>query len=100
MGRRKVAICQKLKVLTLLQVLVTHDNIRNQVGVSNGCIKILKKKKDRYLLNLMKKDREKTSRRLAFEWNSSNGKSIIPETVSRWLFNDGYKSYTSKQKPY
>jgi uncharacterized protein YerC len=37
MGRKKVSIYQKLKVLTLLQAGVTYENIRNQLGISTGC---------------------------------------------------------------
>ena len=55
---------------------------------------------DRYLLNLMKKDREKSSRQLVSEWNLSNGKSISSSTVRRRLLNAGYRSYTTKRKPY
>ncbi|CAF1974978.1 unnamed protein product [Rotaria magnacalcarata] len=93
-----------------------------QLGVSNGCISNIGKKdklklpfenrpgqgrkklatfkEDRYLLNLMKKDRRKSSRQLASEWNSSHGKSISARMVRRRLFNAGYKSYTTKRKPY
>ncbi|CAF4659613.1 unnamed protein product, partial [Rotaria sp. Silwood2] len=81
---------QKLQVLTLLQAGFTYENIRNQVGVSNGYIsrkKLTTSNEDRYLLKLMKKDRGKSSRKLAFEWNLSNGKSISPQTVRRRLLN-------------
>ena len=47
----------------------------------------------------MKKDRSKSSRQLASEWNLSNGKSISPRTVSRCLFTTGYKNYVVKRKP-
>jgi transposase len=122
MGRKKVTVYQKIQALTLLQAGFTYENIRNQLGVSNGCISNIAKKEksklslenrpgqgrkkmatateDRYLLNLMKKDRWKTSRQLASEWNLSNGKSISPRTVCRRLFNAGYRSYTTKRKPY
>ncbi|CAF4700528.1 unnamed protein product [Rotaria magnacalcarata] len=100
----------------------SYENIRNQLGVSNDCISNIAKKdkfklplenrpgqgrkklttfkEDRYLLNLMKKDRQKSSRQLATDWNSSHGKSISARTVRRRLFNAGYKSYTVKPKPY
>ena len=55
---------------------------------------------DRYLFSLMKKDRSKSSRQLASEWNLSNGKSVSPRTVRRRLFKAGYKSYAAKRKPY
>jgi transposase len=122
MGRKKVTVYQKIQALTLLQAGFTYENIRNQLGVSSGCISNIAKKEksklslenrpgqgrkkmttateDRYLLNLMKKDRWKTSRQLASEWNLSNGKSISPQTVRRRLFNAGYRSYTTKRKPY
>ena len=48
----------------------------------------------------MKKNRRKTSRQLAAEWNASYGKSISPRTIRRRLLNAGYKSYTTKWKPY
>ena len=95
MGQKKITVYQKWQVVTLLQVGFTYENIRNQLGVSNGCISNVTKKEklklplknrpgqgrkksttsneDRYL---MKKDREKSSRQLASEWNLSNGKSI------------------------
>ncbi|CAF2781502.1 unnamed protein product [Rotaria sp. Silwood2] len=122
MGRKKITIYQKLQVLTLLQAGFTDENIRNQLGVSNGCISNIAKKEklklslqnrpgqgrkksttskeDRYLLNLMKKDRGKSSRQLASDWNLSNGKSISPRTVRRRLLKAGYRSYTTKRKPY
>ncbi|CAF4553640.1 unnamed protein product, partial [Rotaria magnacalcarata] len=122
MGRKKVTTYQKLKVLTLLQAGFSYENIRNQLGVSNGCISSIAKKdelklplenrpgqgrkklttlkEDRYLLNLMKKDRRTSSRQLASDWNSLHGKSISARTVRRRLFNAGYKSYTTKRKPY
>ncbi|CAF1663541.1 unnamed protein product [Rotaria magnacalcarata] len=104
MGRKKVTTYQKLKVLTLLQAGFSYENIRNQLGVSNGCISNISKKdklklplenrpgqgrkklttfkEDRYLLNLMKKDRRKSSRQLASDWNSSHEKSISARTKS------------------
>ena len=122
MGRKKITVYQKWQVVTLLQAGFTYENIRNQLGVSNGCISNVTKKEklklplknrpgqgrkksttsneDRYLLNLMKKDREKSSRELASEWNLSNGKSISSSTVRRRLLNAGYRSYTTKRKPY
>ncbi len=54
-------------------------------------------KEDRYLMNLIKKDRGKTCRQLTSKWNSSNGKSISPRTVRQRLFNTSYKSYTPNQ---
>ncbi|CAF1586888.1 unnamed protein product [Rotaria magnacalcarata] len=48
----------------------------------------------------MKKDRRKSSRQLASDWNSSHEKSISARTVRRRLFNAGYKSYTTKREPY
>ena len=122
MGRKKITIYQKIKVLTLLQAGCTYEKIRNQLGVSNGCISNVAKKEklklplksrpgqgrkksttsdeDRYLLNLTKKNRSKSSRQLTSEWNLSNGKSISPQTVRRRLFKAGYKSYTTKRKPF
>lgn len=122
MGRSKVTIYQKIQILALLKGGFTYQQIRNQLGVSNGCIYNTAKKEksqiplrnqpgqgrkmsttskeDRYLFNLMKKDRRKTSRQLALEWHLSNGKSISPRTVRRRLFNAGYRSYTVKKKPY
>ena len=47
----------------------------------------------------MKKDRSKSSRQLASEWNLSNGKSTSPRTVRRRLFNAGCKNYVAKRKP-
>jgi len=44
MGRKKVSIYQKLKVLTLLQAGVTYENIRNQLGISTGCNSNISKK--------------------------------------------------------
>lgn len=122
MGRNKVTIYQKIKVLTPLQVGYTHKNIRNILGVSKGCIsniakkqklnlplenrpgqgrkKLTTSKEDRHLIKLMKKDRRQTSRQLASEWSLSNRKVISARTVRRRLFNAGYKSYTTKRKPY
>ena len=122
MGRKKITIYQKIKVLTLLQVGFTYEKIRDQLGVSNGCItnvakteksklplknrpgegrkKATTSNEDHCLFNLMKKVRSKSSRQLASEWNLSNGKSISPRTVRRRLFNAGYKSYAVKRKPY
>jgi transposase len=87
MGRRKVTNYEKSKVLTLLQAGFTYENIRNKLGVSNGCISNIAKKQklnlsvknrsgqgrkksttakeDQYLIMLMKKNRRKTSRQLA-----------------------------------
>jgi uncharacterized protein YerC len=45
MGREKVSTYQNLKVLTLLQATFTYENIRNQLGVSNGCISSIAKKR-------------------------------------------------------
>lgn len=42
-------------------------------------------KEDPYLLNLMKKDRGKSSRQLASDWNLSNGKAISLRTVHQHL---------------
>ena len=53
-------------------------------------------KEDRHLTQLMKTDH----RQLAPECSSSNGKVVSPRTVRRRLFNAGYKSYTTKRKPY
>lgn len=122
MGRKNVTEYQKLKVATLLQAGLTYENIRNLVGVSNGCISNVAKKQqlniplknrpgqgrkkstthreDRHLIKLMKKNRRKTSRQLASAWNLSNGKSNSARTVRRRLFDAGYKSYTTKWKPY
>jgi hypothetical protein len=44
MGRKKVSIYQTLKVLTLLKTAFTYENIRNQLGISNGCITNVAKK--------------------------------------------------------
>ena len=85
----KKSLYQKWQVVSLLQGGFTYENIRNQLGVSNGCISNVTKKEklklplknrpgqgrkkstasneDWYLLNLMKKDREKSSRQLASE---------------------------------
>ena len=38
MGRKNVTIYQKIQVLTLLQAGFSYSYIRNQLGVSNGCI--------------------------------------------------------------
>ena len=122
MDRRKITIYQKIKVLTLLQAGFTYERIRDQLGVSNGCItnvakteksklplknrpgqvrkKATASNEDHCLFNLMKKNRSKSSRQLASEWNLSNGKSISPRTVRRRLFNAQYKSYAAKRKPY
>ena len=122
MGRKKIPLYQKVKVLTLLQVDFTYEKIRDQLGVSNGCITNVAKKEesklpskirpgqsrkksatsneDLYLFNLMKKDRSKSSRQLASKWNLSNEKSISPRAVRRRLFNVGYNSYATKRKPY
>ncbi|CAF1445740.1 unnamed protein product [Rotaria sp. Silwood1] len=81
----------------------TYENIRHQLVVSNGCISNIAKKEklklplenrpgqgrkksttskeDLRLLNLIRNDRGKSSRQLASELNSSNGKSISPRTV-------------------
>ena len=79
MGRKKITICQKIKVLTLLQEDFTYEKVRNQLGISKDCITIVAKQEesklslknhsgqsrkkstttneDRYLFNLMKKGR-------------------------------------------
>ena len=44
MGRRKVTRHQKENVLTLLQAGLTYENIRNQLGVSNGRISNIEKR--------------------------------------------------------
>ena len=44
MGGQKVIIYQKVQVATLLQAGFTYESIRNQVGVSNGCISNVAKK--------------------------------------------------------
>ena len=84
MGRKKISIYQKVQIDALLKADISYKNIRNQLGVSNGCISNVAKKtklklplenrlgqgrkkstttkKDRYLLSLMKKDRSKSSR--------------------------------------
>ena len=38
MGRKKITIYQKRKILTLLREGFTYEKIRDQLGVSNGCI--------------------------------------------------------------
>ena len=122
MGRKKVSIYQKIQIAALLEAGISYKNIRNQLGVSNGCISNVAKKaklklplenrpgqgrkkstttkEDRYLLTLMKKDRTKSSRELAPEWNMANGKAVSPQTVRRRLLNAGYSSYRTKRKPY
>ena len=122
MDRKKITVYQKWQVVTLLQAGFPYENIRNQLGVSNGCISNVTKKEklklplknrsgqdrkklttaneNRYLLNSMKKDRKKSSRQLVPEWNLSNGKSTSSSTVRRRLLNAGYRSYTMKRKPY
>jgi transposase len=83
-----------MQVLALLRAGFTYANIRNKLGVSNGCIsnvaekaklklplqnrrgqgrkKLTTDEEDRCLLFLMKKDRRKTSRQLVSEWMLSN----------------------------
>ena len=122
MGREKISIYQKVQIDALLKADISYKSIRNQLGVSNECISNVAKKtklklpldnrpgqgrkkstttkEDRYLLTLMKKDRSKSSRELASEWNMTNGKAVSPRTVRRRLLNAGYKSYTKKKKPY
>jgi hypothetical protein len=78
--------CEKRKIE------ITIENRPDQ-----GRKKPITSKEDRYLMNLIKKDHGKTCRQLASELNSSNGKSISPRTVCRWLFNTSYKSYTTKR---
>ena len=116
-----MTIYQKIRISALLKAGLSYSNIRKQLGVSNGCIsnvnRKLKKKlplencrgqgrkkattseEDRELIVLMKRNRRKTSKQLATEWNSSIGKSISPRTVRRRLLDAGYKSYTVKPKP-
>ena len=122
MGRKKVTIYKKIRVQVLLRAGLTYANIRNRLGVSNGCIsnaaekeklglplqnrrgqgrkKLTTDQEGRYLLLLMKRNRRKTSRQLVSEWMLSHGKVISPQTVRRRLVNAGYKSYTTKRKPY
>ena len=118
MGRKKVSIYQKIQIAALLEAGISYKNIRNQLGVSNGCIiNVAKKtklklslenrlgqgrkkstttKEDRYLLTLMKEDHTTSSRELAPERNMANGKAVSPQTVRRRLLNAGYRSYRTK----
>ena len=54
---------------------------------------------DRYLLQLCKQDRTKTSRQLSPEWFLSNSKTVSDFTVRHQLLESGYKSHTAKPKP-
>ena len=54
---------------------------------------------DRFLLQLCKKNRAKSSRELSAELVLSNGKRLSAPTVRRRLAAMGYKSYTAKKKP-
>ena len=44
MGRKKVTIYQKIQAQTLLRAGLTYANIRNRLGISNGCISNVAKK--------------------------------------------------------
>ena len=54
---------------------------------------------DRHLLQIMEKDRTKSSQMLAAEWNLSNGQNLCSSTVHCRLLAMGYKCYTAKRKP-
>ena len=45
MGRKKITVSKKWQVVTLLQAGFKYENIRNQLGVSNGCISNVTKKR-------------------------------------------------------
>ncbi|CAF3984976.1 unnamed protein product [Rotaria sordida] len=96
MGRRKVTKYQKFKVLTLLQAGLTYQEIRNTLGVSNGCISNIAKKET---LNLPLENRPDQGRKKSTT-PKDDRHLIILRTVRRRLFNAGYKSYTTKWKPY
>ncbi|CAF2180001.1 unnamed protein product [Rotaria magnacalcarata] len=51
--------------------------LENRPG--QGRKKLTTFKEDRYLLNLMKKDRRKSSRQLASDWNSSHENQLVHE---------------------
>ena len=44
MGGKKTTTYQKIKILTLSQASFTYEKIRDQLGVSNGCITNVAKK--------------------------------------------------------
>ena len=69
MGRRKVTTYQKFKVLTLLQAGLTYQEIRNTLGVSNGCISNIAKKQK---LNLPVKNRPGQGRKNQLQLKKTN----------------------------
>ena len=110
-----------MKIKTLLNTSLSQRQVAKFVRVSKKCVlgvsnkltqdlplsnatgqhrkKATKSTEDRHLLQIMKKDRTKSSQMLAAEWNLSNGKNFCSSTVRRRLLAMDYKCYTAKRKP-
>ena len=49
MGRNRIILYQKVKILALLGARFTYKNIQNKLGVLNDCITNISKKQQQYL---------------------------------------------------
>ena len=119
---QKISLEMQIETKALLKTRFSQRYIGKALSVSKTCARCVAKKlkqnsrlsnsrgqgrekaptttDERNLLRLCKQDRTKTSQELSSELVLSNGKQLSARTIRRRLLDMGYKSYTTKSKPF